>query len=177
MKKTNTAVFCGPLALCLTLKLMLISGKGGNEGEDINLKPPRQSFQFQSTERLRQGHIFRKFQIANHARILRSNLNFLPLKIVFSHFPFPTFFSPFKSWGRTFKDENSDLVPISHFSGPNSISFHIQLPNSWFPISHFLFLTSHFLFLTSHFSFLTWFKKLKYEKLNYSRVLYFQFGY
>ena len=23
--------------------------------------------------------------------------------------------------GRTFKDENSDLVPISYFSGPNSI--------------------------------------------------------
>ena len=74
------------------------------------------------------------------------------------------------AWGRTFKDENSDLVPISHFSGPNSIPFHIQLPNSWFPISHFLFLTSHF-------SFLTWCKKLKYERLNYSRVLYFQFGY
>ena len=74
------------------------------------------------------------------------------------------------SLGRTFKDENSDLVPISHFSGPNSIPFHIQLPNSWFPISHFFFLTPHF-------SFLTWCKNLKYESLNYSRVLYFQFGY
>ena len=59
------------------------------------------------------GHIFRKFQIANHARILRSNFNFLPLKIVFSHFPFPTLFSAFKS---RFPREMGFPNPVSRMS-------------------------------------------------------------
>ena len=40
---------------------------------------------------LLQGHIFRKFQITNHAWILGSLLHFWPLKIVISRFPFPSF--------------------------------------------------------------------------------------
>ena len=88
-----------------------------------------------------------------------------------------------QSRGRHFSHENPHLNPISHFSGPNSMSFHIQLSNSWFLISHNLFLVSNFSFPISHiplpissFSFPTSCKKLRYDMLNYSMVFYTAYG-
>ena len=62
--------------------------------------------------------------------------------------------------------------------------FNALLSNSWFLISHLSFLISNFSFpisyfflLISNFFFPTSYKKLKYERQNYSRAFYIQFDY
>ena len=96
---------------------------------------------------LRLGHIFRNFWITIHAWILRSHLNFLQLKIVFSHFQFPTFSSPFKS---QFPRELWFSFPVSHIRKCESGSETYLVRKMWPRGEHFsrenprLNLISHF---------------------------------